>query len=104
MQQRGGGHRDVAPDARAHEHQVTAELLAEIDELRRARPRLVNAAVVDRMGFVAFLAGHFGERRNLATPGATFLPVGEDDVSAGHGFMHGWIGEITGALRIALRE
>ena len=81
MQERGGGHRHVAAEAGADQHQVAAELLAEVHQPRDARARLVDAAVVDRVRVVAFRARNFRQRGDLAPPGTGFLAVGEHHVA-----------------------
>src|SRR5436853_641080 len=43
---------------------------------------------IHRMRFVAFAAGYFGQRRNLPSPRATFLAMGEDNVAIDYARFH----------------
>ena len=84
MQERGGDDRDIAAEARADQHQVAGELLAEIHQPRNTRAGLIDAAVIDRVRLVALGARHLRERRDLAPPRPALLAVREDDVAGGH--------------------
>src|SRR4030095_328953 len=84
MQERCGRDGHEAPHARADEHEVALQLLAEVHQTRDARARMIDAAIVDGLGLISFAARHFGERGDLATPGPAFLTVREDYVAA-HG-------------------
>src|SRR5262249_33227908 len=88
-QERSRGDRDIAAETRAHEYQIAGELLAELHQLRHARPRLIDAAVIHRVRVVSFGARHLGERGDLASPGSGFLAVRENDVAGSHGCWHG---------------
>jgi hypothetical protein len=81
MQKRRRCYCNVTTHARTDQHQVARQLLAEVHELCDTGPRLVDAAIVHRMGIVTLAAGYLGEGRNLPSPRATFLAMGEDDVA-----------------------
>jgi hypothetical protein len=89
VQQRGGGDRHVATEARADQHQIPRELLAEVHQACHAGARLLDAAVVDRVRLVPFRTCDLRQRGNLASPGTSILAVGEHDMTGGNGRVHG---------------
>src|SRR6202011_1133916 len=88
MQKRRRCYCNVTAHARADQHQVARQLLAEVHELCDTGSWLLDAAIVHRMRFVALAASYFGQRRNLPPPRATFLAMGEDYVAIDYGRFH----------------
>src|SRR6185312_3232391 len=105
MQQGSRSYRNIAAETGADQHQIARELLAELDEPRDALARIIEAAVIDRVRFVALAARDFGKGGDFASPRPALLAVGEDHVPAGHDGICGIGGGCGGGcgLRVGCR-
>src|SRR5437762_9005472 len=103
MQQRGRGHGDVTAEARADEHEIPGQLLAEIHQPRDARARLVDAAIVDRVRVVSLAARDLRERADLAPPRPALLAVREDHMAESHGRSEEHTSELQSPMYLVCR-
>src|SRR5262249_3504620 len=88
MEKRCGCDCNVASHARADEYQITGELLAEVNQLRDTGTRHIDAAIIHGVRLVALATRDFGQCRDLPSPWATFLAMGEDNVTTDYRRFH----------------